>query len=71
MVFWERNGTKLIRFAGIHSLTKVELTYTILSIHLTKDDFADEVWIYRCYTLNIGTSVRDFSSEVMINAVGK
>ena len=71
MVGWERNGTRLIRFAGIHSLTDVESTYTTLNIHITKDDFAGKVWIYRCYTLNIGTSVRDYSTEVMINAVGK
>ena len=71
MVFWERNGTRLTRFAGIHSLTDVEFTYTTLNIHLSKDDFADKVWIYRCYTQNLDTSVRDYSTEVMINVVGK
>ena len=71
VILWERNGTRLNSFAGIHSLTDVEPTYTILSIRLTKDDFADEVWIYRCYTQNLDTSVRDYSSEVIINVVGK
>ena len=71
MILWERNGTRLTSFAEIHILTDFESTYTTLNIHLTKDDFADKVWIYRCYTLNIGTSVRDYSSEVMINVVGK
>ena len=71
MLLWERNGTRLTRFAGIHSLTDFESTYTTLNIHLTKDDFAGKVWIYRCYTRNLDTSVRDYSSEVMINAVGK
>ena len=71
MILWERNGTRLNSFAGMHSLSELEPTYTTLNIHLTKDDFADKVWIYRCYTLNIDTSVRDYSSEVVINVVGK
>ena len=71
MILWERNGTRLTRFAGIHSLTNVESTYTTLNIHITKGDFNNKVWIYKCYTQNLDTSVREYSNEVVVDTVGE
>ena len=62
---WERNRTRTV-IQG-----KLEQTYIIANIPVTRDTFNDKVWIYRCYTLNLDTAVREYSNEVVIDAVGE
>ena len=75
VILWERNGTRLTNYIGgsedEHSLVDVEPTYTKLDIHVIGDEFNNKVWIYRCYTQNLDTSVREYSNEVVIDAVGE
>ena len=74
VLLWERNGTRLTNIGGFedeHSLFDVEPTYTALDIDITKDEFNNKVWIYRCYTLNLDRAVREYSNEVVVDAVGK
>ena len=73
MILWERNGTRLTNIGGAkddHRLFEVEPTYTTLDIDMTKDEFNHKVWIYRCYTYHLDTSVREYSNEVVVNAIG-
>ena len=59
---WERNRTRTV-IQG-----KLEQTS---NVHVTRDTFNDEVWMYRCYTLHIDTIVREYSNEVVVDAVGE
>ena len=74
VIRWERNGTRLTSFGGSedeHSLVDIKPTYTALDIDITKDEFNNKVWIYRCYTRNLDTSDREYSNEVVVDAVGE
>ena len=74
VILWERNGTRLTNIGGSedeHSLFDIEPTYSALDIDITNDEFNNKVWIYRCYTQNLDTSVRDYSNEVVIDTVGE
>ena len=66
-VIWERNGT---RFTLKDEYRHYENTYEMVDIYLTSVTFKDKVWIYRCYTQNLDTSVREYSNEVVVDAVG-
>ena len=74
VVLWERNGTRLTNMGGSedeHSLFDSEPTYTTLDIDITNDEFNNKVRIYRCYTQNLDTSDREYSNEVVVDAIGK
>ena len=64
-VGWERNRTRIV-IQG-----KLEHSYIIANVHVTRDTFNDKVWMYRCYTLHIDTTVREYSNEVVIDTVGE
>ena len=66
-VVWERNRTRTV----IQGKLEFEQTYIIANIPVTRDTFNNEMWIYRCYTLHLDTSVREYSHEVVIDAVGE
>ena len=64
---WERNRT---RFTTNDEYSRYERTYETVDINLTSVTFMNKVWIYKCYTLHIDTSVREYSNEVVVDAVG-
>ena len=64
---WVRNGTRTV----IHGKLEIEQTYIIANVPMTRDTFNNKVWMYRCYTLHIDTSVREYSNEVVIDTVGE
>ena len=64
---WERNGT---RFHTEDEYRHSKRTYEIVDINLTSVTFMNKVWIYKCYTLHIDTSVREYSNEVVVDTVG-
>ena len=66
-VVWERNRTRTV----IQGELEIEQTFIIANIPVTRDTFSNKVWIYRCYTLHIDTAVREYSNEVVIDAVGE
>ena len=66
-VVWERNGSRIL----IEDLNTLDTqTYEIVDVYLTSVTFKDKLWIYRCYTQNLDTSVREYSNEVVIDTVG-
>ena len=67
-VVWERNGSRIL-VEDLHTLDTQ--TYEIVDIYLTSVTFKDKVWIYKCYTQNLDTSVREYSNEVVVDTVGE
>ena len=66
-VGWERNRTRTV----IQGKLEIEQTYIIANVPMTRDTFNNKVWMYRCYTLHIDTAVREYSNEVVVDAVGE
>ena len=67
-VVWEKNGSRIL-IEDLHTLDTQ--TYEIVDIYLTSVTFKDKVWIYKCYTQNLDTSVREYSNEVVVDTVGE
>ena len=63
----ERNGTRTV----IQGKLEIEQTYIIANVPMTRDTFNNKVWIYRCYTQHLDTAVKDYSNEVVVDAVGE
>ena len=73
---WERNGTRFGTSASTtHQSVETSTTTTTLTINVTREEFEDKVYTYRCFTFDVtrGTSDpnRVISNEVTVDPPGE
>ena len=72
LLAWQRNGTFFSTSASIsHEEIETTTKITTLLITLTGEEFASEVYTYRCYTNNQITHQNTFSNSITIDPPGE